>query len=141
MHWDDLFNLELDVVPRAACVASEFEAWLGYRMNGRRETVTFGKYGPAGSVARLALADCASTRSGPLTCHWVFPPSGVRVRLRLKDGQMKRKRFTEEQIIADHRARSTARGAPKARKSPAAPLPASQSDPESVNQKLAQHGR
>src|SRR5690606_10318117 len=35
-----------------------------------------------------------------VTCHCVFPPLGVRVRPRLRDGQMKRKRFTEEQIIA-----------------------------------------
>jgi putative transposase len=34
-----------------------------------------------------------------LTCHWDFPPLGFRVRPWSKDGQMKRARFTEEQII------------------------------------------
>jgi putative transposase len=34
-----------------------------------------------------------------VTCHRVFPPDGVKSGL-TKDGQMKRARFTEEQIIA-----------------------------------------
>ena len=37
---------------------------LDYRMNGRRETVTFGKYGPAGLSLARARESCASTRSG-----------------------------------------------------------------------------
>jgi hypothetical protein len=36
---------------------------LDYRMNGRRETITFGKYGPAGSRSR-ELVSCASTPRG-----------------------------------------------------------------------------
>lgn len=36
-----------------------------------------------------------------LTCHCIFPPEGVKLDSGLKkDGQMKRGRFTEEQIIA-----------------------------------------
>lgn len=35
---------------------------LDYRINGRRETVTFGKYGPAG-LSLAAPESCASTPS------------------------------------------------------------------------------